>query len=470
MNKNLSWEDVFYMDHKPKASALALFPFLLFILIYLGAGIILEMQGVEMAFYQFPAPTACLIGVIVAFIMFKGTVEEKFTTFASGVGSEDIVTMCMIYLLAGAFSAVSNEMGGVDSVVNLGLSILPVNVVTAGLFVIASFMSLATGTSMGTLSALAPIGIGVAQAAQLNLPLVMGAVIGGSMFGDNLSFISDTTIAATKSQGCEMRDKFKLNLIISLPAAMITVILLLVFGNTSSSAQIVIGDYSLIKILPYLAVIILSLTGMNVFMVLTLGIALSGLIGMFYGMSILTFAQSIYSGMLGMMEVFLTSIFIGGLAKMVEKAGGIEWLLGKVRGFIKGPKSAEVGIAAMISVTDMAIANNTVAIIVDGPIVRSICEEYKVDPRRSASLLDIFTCVMQGALPYGAQILMVGSLTAGAVSAFEVISFLWYQGLLAVLAILSIYLPFADGVIKKDPWNYEYWMPESKVKELKNKE
>lgn len=449
-----------------KGRGTALLPFILFIVIYLGAGIILDIKGVEMAFYQFPAPTACLFAIIAAFIMFKGSINEKFEVFASGVGNIDIVTMCMIYLLAGAFSAVSNEMGGVDSVVNLGLSILPSNVVIAGLFVIAAFMSTATGTSMGTISAIGPIGVGVASAINMNMALTMGAIIGGSMFGDNLSFISDTTIAATRTQGCEMRDKFKTNFTIAIIAAAITIVLLLLAGRTDAAAALEIGEYSIVKTLPYIAVIVLALSGMNVFAVLTIGIAFSGFVGMLDGMTILAFAKAVYSGMLSMMEVFLTSIFIGGLAKMVENEGGVDWLINKVRAFIKGSKSAEVGIAAMVSLADIAIANNTVSIIAIGPIVKSICEEYEVDPRRSASLLDIFACVMQGAIPYGAQILMVGALTSGAVDAFEIISCLWYQGLLAAVAIISLFVPFANGVIKKNPWNFEHWMPESKVKEL----
>ena len=436
------------MKETRKSSALALFPFALFIIIYLGAGIILNSQGVDMAFYQFPAPTALLLAIIVAFLVFKGSIDDKCKTFCEGVGGEDITIMCMIYLLAGAFAQVAKDMGGVDSVVNLGLSVLPASVMTAGMFVIACFMSLATGTSMGTLSALAPIGIGIVDVTGLNLALMMGAIIGGSMFGDNLSVISDTTIAATRSQGCEMRDKFKVNMTIALPAAIITCILLLIVAR-GGSGSVDVGSYSLIKVVPYVIVIILSLIGMNVFAVLTVGILLSGAVGfLFADMSILSFAQAIYNGMLGMMEVFLTSIFIGGMAKMVEKEGGINWLLDKVTMFVKGPKSAEVGIAAMVCLTDAAIANNTISIIVDGPIARGICEEYKVDPRRSASLLDLFSCVMQGAIPYGAQILMVGSLTGGAVSAMDVIPCLWYQGLLAVFAIVSIFVPFADSAIK----------------------
>lgn len=432
------------MKHTQKRSALALLPFLLFIIIYLGAGIALQVKGVEMAFYQFPAPTACFIAVVVAFIMFKGTMNEKFEVFAKGVGNSDIVTMCMIFLLAGAFSSVANDMGGVDSVVNLGLSVLPPNLVIAGLFVIASFMSLATGTSTGTLSAIVPIGVGVANAIDINLALTMGAIMGGAMFGDNLSFISDTTIAATRSQGCEMRDKFKCNFLIAIPAALITVILLLIFGQADSGAAIEIGAYNIIKTLPYLAVIVLSLLGMNVFVVLTLGIFLSSIIGLFYGMDILALAQSIYNGMLSMMDVFLTSIFIGGLAKMVEHEGGIDWLIHKISSLIKGRKSAEFGIAAMVSLTDLAVANNTVAIIVTGPIARNISEEYHVEPRRAASLLDIFSCVMQGMIPYGAQMLMAGSLTAGAISAVDMMPYLWYQGLLAVVAVISVFVPFAN--------------------------
>ena len=263
-------------------------------------------------------------------------------------------------------------------------------------------MSTATGPSMGTLSALAPTGIGVVEATGLSLPLMMGAIIGGSMFGDNLSFISDTTIAATRSQGCGMRDKFKVNLLVALPAAVITFVLLLFFGNTTGSADIAVGSYNIIKVLPYLSVIVLALIGVNVFVVLTVGIVFSGAIGMLMsGMTFISFAQAIYNGMLGMMEVFLTSIFIGGLAELVKANGGIQWLLNHIQKFIKGPKSAEIGIAAMVCLTDAAIANNTVSIIVDGPIARGICEEYKVDPRRSASLLDMFSCVMQGAIPYG---------------------------------------------------------------------
>ncbi len=448
------------MQEKVKSNGIALLPFLIFIVLYLGSGIILQSKGVEMAFYQFPAPTACLIGVIFAFLIFKGTMDEKFTVFAEGVGQQDITTMCMIYLLSGAFSVVSKQMGGVDSVVNLGLSIVPAQFITAGLFALACFMSLATGTSMGTIAALVPIGIGVVDKTGLSLPLMMAAIVGGSMFGDNLSIISDTTIAATRTQGCGMKDKFRMNITIALPAAVITFILLLIFGRPEKLIELDIGAYSIIQVLPYLFVLIAALSGVNVFIVLTCGIFLSGFIGIIYtNMSFLMFAQSVYEGMLGMMDVFLTSIFIGGLSAMVTKEGGLQWLLDKTQKIIRGPKSAEIGISAMMIATDIAVANNTVAIIIEGPIARKICEKYKIDPRRSASLLDIFSCIAQGAIPYGAQLLMVGSLAAGSVTVFQIIPLLWYQGLLAVFAVLSIFIPYANWPIKKNPWNFETWKP-----------
>lgn len=444
------------MQGKVKSNPTALIPFLVFILIYLGSGIILQSQGVEMAFYQFPAPIAVFIGVVAAFIMLKGSINEKFDTFVAGCGDNNIIIMCVIYLLAGAFSAVSKAMGGVDSTVNLGLALIPPQFVTAGVFAIACFISLATGTSCGTMAAITPIAVGLADKAGLNLPLVMAAVIGGSMFGDNLSVISDTTIAATRTQGCEMRDKFRMNLLIALPAAIITFIFLLVFGRPVEIVEVGNYQYDLIKVLPYVFVLILSVMGLNVFAVLVGGIAFSGILGLAYGqMNILTLAQTTWNGFLSMIDIFIVSMLTGGLAKMVTEAGGLQYLLDKIKGMIKGRKSAEVGIAALVSVTDMAIANNTVSIIINGPIAKEISHEYKVDPRRSASLLDIFACVMQGALPYGAQILMVGSFTKGAVMPLDVIPLLWYQQLLAISAIISIFVPFADGLIKKNPWKWD---------------
>lgn len=449
---------------KTKASGTALIPLLVFILIYLGAGIILDMQGVEMAFYQFPSPVAILIGVIVAFIMFKGTMDEKFSMFAKGCGNENVLTMCFIYLFAGAFATVAKSMGGVDSVVNFGLSIVPAQYITAGLFIMAAFIAVATGTSMGTIGAIGPIAIATADKAGLNVAIVMAAVVGGSMFGDNLSIISDTTIAATKTQGVEMRDKFKVNFTIALPAALITFILLLVFARPENVVSLGELDYNIIKVIPYVLVLVLALIGFNVFLTLGAGILIAGIIGIATGeLNILTWAQGIYGGFGGMIEIFLLSLMAGGLAHMVTENGGLEWLIQKIRKFIKGEKSAEVGIAAISSLADAAIANNTIAIIITGSIARELCETYKVDPRKSASILDIWACIFQGFIPYGAQILLAVSLTAGTahqLSPLDIMPLLWYQMLLAVSAILSTFVPFDRILIKKHPWNFEKWEAE----------
>ncbi|MDR7869546.1 MAG: Na+/H+ antiporter NhaC family protein [Tissierellaceae bacterium] len=450
--------------NKDKGNGLALLPFLIFIVVYMGTGLILQSQGVEMAFYQLPAPIAAMVAIIFAFITFKGSMDEKFDSFIKGCGDENIIIMCIIYILAGAFSTISGAMGGVDSTVNFALSIIPPQFITAGIFIIACFISVSTGTSVGTIVAVGPIAVGLADKAGLDLALVVASLIGGSMFGDNMSVISDTTIAATRTQNCEMRDKFRMNIMMAAPAALLTVILLLIFGKPVNIVEAETYSYNIVKMLPYILVLVTALLGVNVFVVLTSGILASGIIGIVYGdFGLLQLGQLTYEGFIGMFEIFILSILIGGLANMVNKAGGIQWLLTKVRSMIKGRKSAEIGIAALVSLTDAATANNTVAIIIDGPIAKEISTEYKVDPRRSASLLDSFSCIMQGLIPYGAQILMAIGLTNGALSPIDVIPLLWYQLLLAVLAIVSIFVPFTDGMIKKDPWNYEHDMPESKV-------
>ena len=448
---------------KKDPKGLALLPLLVFIGIYLGAGLVLDMQGMDMAFYQFPSPVAILIGVVVAFIIFKGTIEEKFSMFVKGCGHENVLTMCFIYLFAGAFATVAKNMGGVDSVVNWGLSIIPAEYITAGLFIMAAFIAVATGTSMGTIGAVGPIAIATAQRAGLSPALVVAAIVGGAMFGDNLSVISDTTIAATKTQGVNMSDKFKVNFMIALPPAVITIVLLLIFGQPDHPIPLENLEFSVIKIIPYLVVLILALAGFNVFLTLGIGILVAGIIGIGYGdLNVLTWAQGIYSGFNGMIEIFLLSLMAGGLAHMVTENGGLEWLIRKIKRFIRGEKTAEIGIATISSLADCAIANNTIAIIITGGIARELCEKYHVDPRKSASLLDIWACIFQGFLPYGAQILLAVSLTADTskLSPLDVIPLLWYQMLLALFAILSIFIPYDRLLIKKHPWNFKTWKAE----------
>ena len=443
-------------NEKIKPSGKALIPFAVFIFLYLGVGIILETSGTEMAFYQLPAPVAIIVGVVVAFIIFKGSIEEKFSQFAKGCGNENILIMCFIYLFAGAFATVAKSMGGVDSTVNLGLSFIPAQYITAGLFVIAAFISIATGTSMGTISTVAPIAIATAEKAGLNMTLIVAAIIGGAMFGDNLSVISDTTIAATRTQNCELKDKFKVNFYIALPAAVLTFVLLIIFGKPETIVPIQKLDYNIVKVIPYILVLGLAVSGFNVFLTLGVGTVVAGVVGMAYGdLTPLTFAQNIYAGFTGMNEIFLLSMFTGGLAHMVTQHGGLQWILEKIQSVVKSEKSAQIGISAIAAAADMAVANNTVAIIITGPIAKELSRKYKVDPRKSASLLDIWTCIFQGFIPYGAQILLAGSLTAGAVSPLALFPFLWYQQLLAVFTLISMFIPYADGLIKKKPWNWE---------------
>ncbi|MFR6449107.1 MAG: Na+/H+ antiporter NhaC family protein [Peptoniphilus grossensis] len=446
---------------KPKANGAALLPFIVFVLVYLATGLILNAMGVEMAFYQVAAPVCILPAIILAFIMFKGSIDEKFNDFVRGCGDENIIIMCLIYILAGAFATVSKSSGGVDSVVNFALSLIPVQFVTAGIFLISCFISISTGTSVGTISAVGPIAVGVATKGNLPLPLVLGALVGGAMFGDNLSVISDTTIAATRTQNVGMKDKFRANIKIALPAAIITFVILLVVGKPEGEVDLGDLSYNFILIIPYLFVLITALAGMNVFLVLTSGIVLSGIIGMITGgLTMMTFAQNIFTGFSGMFEIFLLSLLTGGLSYMVSSNGGIEWLVQKIRGFAKDVKSAEVSIALLTLLTDAATANNTVAIIIDGPVAKEISKDFKVDPRRSASFLDTFSCVMQGIIPYGAQVLIAAGLTkelgALAVSPVQIIPFLWYQALLAVFAIISIFVRFADP---KTGWDFENDVP-----------
>ena len=447
-------------------NGLALLPFLVFIVIYLGAGLIMQSRGVEMAFYQVPSVVAISIAVLVAFLINRGSINEKFSIFAKGAGDEGIMTMLMIFLLAGAFSSTAGAMGGVDATVNLGLSLIPARFVTAGVFIISSFLAVATGTSMGTIGAIVPIAMGVSEKAGLNLTMVIAACVGGAMFGDNLSMISDTTISATRTQGCELRDKFRLNLLIAAPAALLNIVLLLCFGAPVEAVPLETLSFSMIKVLPYLLVLILALVGMNVFLVLTIGIFSAGIVGIASGdLTVFTFAQSVWSGFISMNEVFFLSLFCGGLASMTTRYGGIAWLITRIRKLIRGEKSAQLGVSALVSLADIAVANNTVAILISGPIARDICREYKVDPRKSASLLDIFSCIFQGIIPYGAQILLVGSLTAGGVSPVAIMPFLWYQQLLGLFALASVFFPYSDGVCRRDPWNWEYDVAESGVAE-----
>lgn len=446
----------------PKSNGVALIPFVLFVVIYLGAGIIYQIQGVENAFYQFPPVVAILIATIVAFIMFNrgSSISDNFATFAKGAGNVDVMTMLMIYLLAGAFSTVASAMGGIDSTVNLGVTLIPAQFIAAGVFVIAAFLSVATGTSMGTVGALVPIALGLADKAGLSIPLVLAACLSGAMFGDNLSMISDTTIASTRTQRVELKDKFRTNFWIALPAAIITVVLLIVFSHPAAAATASAGDFSLVKVLPYILVLVLALTGMDVFTVLIIGILVAGIIGLGYGdLTVLTFASNIYDGFTSMIEVFFLTLFCAGIAELTKRYGGIQWLVDKIGALCKSAKSTQVGIFALTGLVDAATANNTVAIVVTGSIAGTLSEKFHIDPRRTASLMDIASCVVQGFIPYGAQMLLIMSLTNNACGPLAIMAGNWYLMLLAVFAILSIVIPGYSKFVCKGEWDFDAWKP-----------
>lgn len=425
-----------------KGNPLALVPLVVFLVLFLGSGIYFNSIGTEMAFYQFPSPVAAIVGVVVAFFIGRKSIEQKVDNFIAGAGNGNIITMCMIYIMAGGFSAVASKMGGVDSIVNFGLSIIPPSFIVPGLFLIAAFIATAMGTSMGTIGAVVPIAVSMAGAADIPVAISVGAVVGGALFGDNLSMISDTTIAATKTQGCDMKDKFIMNFKIALPAAILSMVIMAVLGSRGEIPSDL--DYSIVKIIPYISVLVMALLKVNVFTVLFTGTALAGIIGFWDGsFSIITLAQTTYEGYQGMMEIFLLSILIGGLANMMSEDGGIDYLIYVIKKRIKSRKGAEYGIGALVSIADICTANNTVAIVLTGSMAKKVSEEYGVDPRRSASILDIFSCVFQGIIPYGAQLLLAGSIAG--LSPVELMPHLYYPYILGIITIIAIAAGFPNA-------------------------
>ena len=435
------------MKHlKIQGNAFALLPFFVFIFTFLGAGIFLN------DFYALPSPVAVVLGIIVAFLIYKNSTDSKVATLIEGCGNSQIITMCLIYLFSGAFATVTQAMGAVDSVVNLGINNIDAEYFPLGLFLIASFLSTSIGSSVGSIVALGPIAISLADKSGASMPLIAGSLLGGSMLGDNLSIISDTTIAATQSLGCKMRDKFKVNLFIALPASIVTVLILFYLGMNAEVSSVVIekGNYELITIAPYLLVIILAVSGVNVFTTLLIGILAAGIIG-FIGndFSLLLFTQKIYEGFLSMTDIFLLSMLTGGLAALVQKAGGINYVLYKIKSKIKSKKSAQMGIGTLVSLTNVAIANNTVSIVITGKIAKEISDEYDLSPRKVATILDVFSCIVQGILPYGAQVLLIVGFAKGKIDFLDLISNAWYIYILLLFTIIAIYSTAWDKRINK---------------------
>ena len=413
----------------------ALIPFVVFLILFIGSGVITG------DFYAFPVIVAITISGAIALMMNrKEPFSRKVEIFCQGAGNGNVMLMVVIFLLAGAFSEVAKGTGAVDSTVNFALSVVPQNLLVVGLFIIACFISLSMGTSMGTIVALTPIGVGISQQTDLSMAFVIGAIIGGSMFGDNLSFISDTTITAVRSQGAQMRDKFKVNFWIVLPAAIATCIILwaITMGET---AQVEHLSYHLIKIVPYILVIILALAGMNVFLVLASGIVLAGAVGLADGSyHIMSLFQKIGQGMAGMYEMAFLAILIAGMVEVMKSNGGIDFLLQLATRKITSKKGAEFGIAGLVGLTNVSTANNTIAILIAGPLAKNIADQYGIEPRKSASILDLFSCAIQGLLPYGAQFLAAASVAG--ISPVSILPYSFYPILIGICGIVAILIGY----------------------------
>lgn len=431
------------MKNSTAGSLKALIPFVIFVAVFLGAGIYYN------DFYALPAPVAVIIGILSAYFILKGSIPEKSATFLEGCGNKNILTMCIIYLLAGAFANVSKSIGSVDAIVALGLNTLSPVYYAAGVFVLASFLSIASGTSVGTIVALGPIAIGLATAGGCDMNVVGAALLCGAMFGDNLSVISDTTIAATQLLGCDMRDKFRNNIQFALPAAIIAFVFFIYFGTgneVTSTNEFQLSLTNVLLILPYLIVILLAFLGVDVFLVLIIGISLSGVLGMFMAdFSFLDFGKKVYEGFTSMTEIFLLSLLTGGLAALVEKDGGITKLLHVIKSKITGTKSALFGIGAFVSVADAATANNTIAIIISGDVAKKIADEYHIKKKAVASILDTFSCIIQGIIPYGAQVLILIGYSNESIDYLQLIKNSYYLHLLLIASLIYIFF----GAIKE---------------------
>lgn len=415
----------------------ALLPLLLFLIVFLGSGFYFESQNVEYAFYQLPAPIAILPAIVLSMWLSSESLSHTIEDFVKGVGHPNIITMCLIYLLAGAFSFVAKQTGAADATVALGLSMIPENFLLPGLFVVSALVATAMGTSMGTLGALAPIGLGIAQSANLSGALVAGVLMSGAIFGDNLSIISDTTIAATRSQGCKMQDKFFANIKLALPAALITLVALIILSTDVQSPSP--SQVNVWLAMPYLVILVLAIAGVHVFVVLASGIVFSALTGVILdSYQIGDFAKDVYSGFENMQEIFVLSLLIGGLSELIRRQGGLDYLVGRIIRFAQRISSHDkashsVAIALLSSMTNLCVANNTVAIIVSGQAAKALAENASIAPRQSASLLDIFSCVVQGLIPYGAQALLLGA--AFSIAPTALVPYVFYCYALAFVAL-----------------------------------
>jgi len=418
-------------NHTP--NAWALLPLVVFLFTYLVVSI---LAG---DFYKMPITVAFSIASVVAIAQSKGgKLNNRVEQFCRGAANSNILLMVLIFILAGAFAQTAKAMGAIDASVNLALAILPDNLLVAGIFITACFISLSVGTSVGTVVALTPVAAGIAQKTGLDLSLMVGAVVGGAMFGDNLSFISDTTIVATRTQGCNMSDKFKANVLIALPVAVATTLIYII---TSQSALPNAGSATIdwVKVIPYLVVLITAISGVNVLLVLLIGIVLSGFVGLLTGgFGIWEWTASMGLGINNMGELIIVTLLAGGILEMIRFNGGIDWIILKLTSHVRTARGAELSIAGLVSFANLCTANNTIALIMAGPIAKDIATNFNIPAKRSASILDIFSCFVQGIIPYGAQLLMASGLAM--ISPIEIMQNLYYPYLLGFTTLLIILL------------------------------
>jgi len=424
-----------------KPNGRALLPFLVFVIFYLG----LSLKAGD--FYKVPMPIAFVVASAAALFLGRPrSLEQKIDTYASSMGEPNIMIMCLVFILAGSFATIAKGAGAVDAAVALAQAFVPARFLLAGMFLVSSLVSLAIGTSCGTIAALVPIASGLVAPLGIDPALMIGAVVGGAMFGDNLSLISDTTIAATRTQGIEMRAKFLANIAIALPAAVAALVLYGVLGHgTASLAAPAVGWREAVLVLPYVLVLLLALAGLNVMALLFGGTIFSALLGVLFGKIDFWGALDLVGkGTLGMSETLIVALLAGGLLGLIRHNGGIDWLMEKIGSAVRGARGCELGVLFLVSAVNLFTANNTVAIIVAGPVAKSLAERFGAKPERVASILDTGSCILQGVIPYGAQLLMAVSLAGAAgveVGAIPLIGKLYYQGLLLLAVLAAIALP-----------------------------
>ena len=423
------------MQQETKPNFWALLPLIVFLSIYLIASIIMG------DFYKMPIIVAFLASSIVAVAISSGGQRHKrIDLFCKGAANSNIMLMIWIFILAGAFAQTAKAVGAVDATVNLALSVLPDSLLLAGMFIAACFISLSMGTSVGTIVALTPVAVGIATQTDINTPFMVAIVVGGAMFGDNLSFISDTTIVATRTQGCNMKDKFKVNSLIVIPVAILVTIVYLFQGSEITTTPTV-TPIEWLKVIPYILVLTTALAGVNVMIVLLLGILCSGIVGIITGsIQFWGWLAAMGTGISGMGELIIITLLAGGMLEMIRYNGGIAYIIQKLTTRVKSKKGAELSIAALVSFADLCTANNTIALIMSGPIAKDIASRFGIDPRKSASLLDTFSCFMQGIIPYGAQLLMAAGLAS--ITPLAIMQYLYYPYLMGVAALLAIFFRY----------------------------